>query len=130
MAMVALNATPLGTMNRYRGGMVQIMKLFGSTMWPVLVTTDVIVRSERCGRVREQIETRIAMVAHVPGDSPSRPRDLVIAQSSCGRAGLNSDWWRSHFGLPCTRYASGPQYVGEDAGGSLFDEPSLRRAAR
>jgi len=104
--MVFFGAASLGTMNRYRSGMVQVMKLFGQAMWPVLVTTDVIVRSERWGRLREQIEASISMGAPVPGYSSAKPWDLVIAQSSYGRAGLNSDWWRSHFELPCTLASS------------------------
>ena len=50
--MDSLNAARIGTMNRYKNGLVQLHKLFPN-MWPVMSTTDVIIRSERWGRLRE-----------------------------------------------------------------------------
>ena len=46
------------------------------------------------------------MGGFVPGFSPGRPWDGVIAQSSYGRGGLNAEWWRAHFELPCTLASS------------------------
>ena len=71
-AMVSIDAASLGTLNRYRGGLVQLTKLFGPSMWPILVTTDVVVRTERWGRLREQIEANMAIGAPVPGYSRAR----------------------------------------------------------
>jgi len=87
-------------MNRYRSGMVQLAKLFPK-LWPIMCTTDVVLRSERWGRLREQIEASLAMGAPVMGHDPARPWDVVIAQSAYGREGLNATWWQSHFILPC-----------------------------
>ena len=100
VAMVSLGACSLGTMNRYRSGLVQLSKLFPK-MWPIMHTTDVVLRSERWGRLREQIEASVSMGAAVMGYDPSRPWDAVIAQSAYGREGLNATWWQSHFILPC-----------------------------
>jgi len=101
VAMISLGAASLGTMNRFKAGMVQLHKLF-PRMWPVLQTTDVILRSERWGRIREQLEANIAMGAPLLNFSSARPWDAVISQSSYGREGLNATWWQSHFVLPCT----------------------------
>ena len=105
VAMVSLGAATLGTMNRYRGGMVQLMKLFPN-MWPVLATTDIVLRLERWGWLREQLEATIAMGAPALNFSSTRPWDAVISQSSYGREGLNATWWQSHFVLPCTLSSS------------------------
>jgi len=101
VAMVSLNAASIGTMNRYKNGLVQLHKLFPK-MWPIMATTDVIVRSERWGRLREQIETNVTMGAAPIGWDPARPWDCVVSQSAYGRDGLNATWWQSHFVLPCT----------------------------
>jgi len=58
VAMISLDAATIGTMNRFRSGMVQLNKLFPK-MWPVMATTDVILRTERLSRIREQIETTL-----------------------------------------------------------------------
>jgi len=105
VAMISLKAAKLGTLNRYKAGMVQLHKLF-PRMWSVLQTTDVILRTERWGRLREQIEANVVLGAPPPGYDYNAPWDLVISQSTYGREGLNAAWWQSHFVLPCTLGAS------------------------
>jgi len=101
VAMVSLGAARLGNLMKYRAGMVQLTRLFPAH-WSVLQTTDMILRSERWGRIREGIESCIVMGGTPPGFDPLNPWDLVIACSSYGAGGANTEWWQSHFVLPCT----------------------------
>ena len=60
MAMVSLGAARIGTLAKYRAGIVQLTRLF-PRMWSVLHTSETIVRTERWSRLREQIEGLAAM---------------------------------------------------------------------
>jgi len=55
VAMVTLGAATLGTMALYQAGIAKLMRLFPGR-WPVLMTSDIIVRSERWGALRETFE--------------------------------------------------------------------------
>jgi len=72
----------------------------------VLQTTDIIVRTERWSKLREQLDTYVVMGAAPPGYSNDMPWDTVIAQSAYCTDSLNAGWWRTHFELPCTLAAS------------------------
>jgi len=99
VAMVSLGGARIGTLNAYKAGMIQIMRLF-PRMWPVLATTDVVLRSERWGRLREQLET--AATFGGGGLDHKMPWDAVIRLSAFGAEGPNANWWKTHFELPCT----------------------------
>ena len=101
VAMVSLGAAKLGAMMKYRAGLVQLTRLF-PRFWGVLQTTDILVRTERWSKLREQLETFAAMGAAPPGFVATAPWDTVISQSAYGADTLNAGWWRSHFELPCT----------------------------
>jgi len=106
VAMVSLGAAKIGTLNKYRAGVVQLTRLFPK-MWAVLQTTEVVVRSERWSRLREQIEGMIAMGAAPAGYDSNMPWDAVIGASAfAGPLGLNAGWWQSNFVLPCSLAAS------------------------
>jgi len=107
VAMVSLGAARVGTLARYRNGVQQLVKLFPK-MWGILQTTDVIVRSERWGRLREQVENTKACGAETPGFDPEAPWDFIISSSSYGAEGGNAAWWQAHFVLPCTLSSSAP----------------------
>ena len=97
VAMVTLGAATLGTMNLYRAGIDKLHRLFPAR-WSVLVTTDVVVRSERWGSLRETFER------YPPrGFVSEMPWDAVIAASAYGvDGGMLSTWWQDHFVLPNT----------------------------
>jgi len=102
VAMVSLGAARLGTLAKYRAGIVQLTRLF-PRLWSVLHTSETIVRTERWSRLREQIEGLVAMGGQPAGYDPSRPWDAVIAASAyAGPLGLNASWWQAHLVLPCT----------------------------
>jgi len=101
VALVSLGAARLGTCMRYRAGMTQLMKLF-PRHWGVLQTTDIVLRSERWGRIREHLESYLTMGVSPPGFDANAPWDLVISVSAFGAEGINASWWQSSFLLPCT----------------------------
>ena len=101
VAMVSLGAAKIGTLNKFRSGMVQLARIF-PRHWPVLLTTDTVLRTERWGRLREQVEDMAQMGATPPGFNPHTPWDYIIGVSAYGSGGLNAEWWQSHFVLPCT----------------------------
>jgi len=101
VALVSLGAARLGTCMRYRSGMTQLMKLFPRHLG-VLQTTDIVLRSERWGRIREHLESYLTMGVCPPGFDAAAPWDLVISISAFGAAGVNTTWWQISFLLPCT----------------------------
>ena len=105
VAMISLGAARVGTLMKYKSGMLQLMRLFPK-FWGVLHTSDIIVRTERWSKLREQLETIVVMEAAPPGYSNEMPWDTVIAQSAYGADSLNAGWWRTHFELPCTLASS------------------------
>ena len=52
VAMVSLGAACLGYLNRYATGIHSLRQLFPNK-WSLILTTDLVVRSERWGRLRE-----------------------------------------------------------------------------
>jgi len=102
--MISLRAARVGTLNRYKAGVLQLTRLF-PRMWGILQTTDVIVRTERWSRLREQVESAKSM-GGATGMDPTMPWDIIISMSSFGTDGPNSSWWQAHFVLPCTLASS------------------------
>ena len=104
VAMISLGAASPGTLAAYANGLRVLMRLFPGR-WSVLVSTDVVVRTERWSRLRETFE-RTRDVSFDPG----RPWDAVIAASAYGSdgplAGSMASWWSTHFVLPATMVTS------------------------
>ena len=99
--MVTLGAASLGTMALYQSGIAKVMRLFPG-QWPVLMASDIVVRSERWGALRENFER-----APPHGFNRDMPWDAVIASSSYGVDGsMLSSWWSDHFVIPNTLAAS------------------------
>ena len=96
VAMISVGAATAGSLNLYAAGLRTLLRLFPGK-WPILLTTDLIVRSERWGRIRELMER-----APPPGYDPSKPWDAVIAASAYGQEGPNAVWWQTHFVLPAS----------------------------
>jgi hypothetical protein len=97
VAMVTLGEASLGSLQLYYSGVVKLMRLFPDR-WPVLLTTDVIVRSERWGALREAFERNPP-----PHYDPRRPWDAVVAASAYGAEGTAlAAWWQDYFVIPNT----------------------------
>jgi len=94
VAMVTLSAATPGTMNGYLTGIKKLLRLFPGR-WSQIAGADLVVRSERWGRMREELE------AIAPVDSPA-PWDRVIALSSFGTPGASESWWNLNLLLPLT----------------------------
>jgi len=93
--MVSLGLATLGSLRLYETGMIKLMRLFPDR-WAVLLTTDVVVRSERWAAIRERFERD-----RPRGFDESMPWDAVIAASAYGveRCAL-AVWWQDYFILP------------------------------
>ena len=95
VAMVSLGAASLGALRAYADGIKELYTLFPSK-WPVLVTTDLIVRSERWGSLRERFDR-----AAPAGYEPSRPWSYVVSTSAWGSEDQKvQQWWQSRLVLP------------------------------
>jgi len=94
VAMISLGAASPGTLASYHDGIKVLLRIFPAK-WGILLATDVVVRTERWTRLREQLERdRPAYY------DPARPWDSVIALSAYGAEGPNAQWWQTHFVLP------------------------------
>ena len=102
VAMVTLNAARPGSLGAYLDGIKTLFRHF-PTKWAAIVSADLVVRSERWLRIREDIER-----APPAGFDPAAPWDYVIAASSYGRGGSTAMWWHTHVELPLTLGASSP----------------------
>jgi hypothetical protein len=96
VAMVSLNAAAPGSLNCYLAGIKQLLKLFPAR-WSVIAGVDLVVRSERWLRLREDAE-------RVPpaGFSQAAPWDHVIRTSAYGQGGVSETWWTANLVLPLT----------------------------
>jgi hypothetical protein len=97
VAMATLGEATIGSLQLYHAGVVKLMRLFPDR-WPVLLTTDVIVRSERWGALREAFERNPP-----PNFDPRRPWDAVVAASAYGsESAAMASWWQDFFVIPNT----------------------------
>ena len=95
VAMVSLGAASLGALRAYSDGLQELATLFPGK-WPVLVTTDLIVRSERWGSLKERFDR-----APPVGYDPRRPWSYVISTSAWGSDDQKvQQWWQSRLVLP------------------------------
>jgi len=101
--MVTLNAARPGTMHAYLGGIRALIRHF-PTRWSALVAADLLVRSERWMRIREDLTRGPAP----PGFDPRAPWDYVIAASAYGRDGPLSRWWQDEVVLPLSLHGGRP----------------------
>jgi len=96
VAMVSLGAATPGSLQTYLAGMRNLVRLF-PTKWGHVSSTDLVVRSERWSRIREDAE-----VGRPAGFNPNMPWDFVISASAFGRDGPGMSWWQTNFVLPAT----------------------------
>jgi hypothetical protein len=94
VAMVSLSAAAPGTLFAYLAGIRKLLRLFPGR-WSAISGADLIVRSERWGRLREELE------AAEPSMSPA-PWDRIIAAATFGSGGLADSWWQVNLVLPLT----------------------------
>ena len=106
VAMVSLTAASPGNLNRYASGIRTLRGLFPSK-WSLILTTDLVIRSERWGRIREEC-------ARSPpaGFDPSCPWDFIIGSSSFGYEGVGAMWWQTNFVLPASLNLPSPSNAG------------------
>ena len=99
--MISLGEASVGSVQLYAAGISKLLKLLPKR-WDVLLTTDMVVRSERWGHIREQYER------YGPAEyNPKQPWDSVIAGSAFGLfSSLLAAWWQSTFVLPNTLAAT------------------------
>ena len=95
VAMIALNAASVGALKSYSDGMKELATLFPDK-WPILVTTDVIVRSERWSSIKERCDR-----TPPPGYDSARPWSYVIPASAWGSEDMRAQaWWQKMLVLP------------------------------
>jgi len=126
VGMVSLQAASPGTLNAYLAGIRMLLRLFPAR-WGQIAAADLVVRSERWSRIREDFER-----APPANFEPARPWDSVIAASAFGKdTGANAAWWQTHFVLPATLNTIVPSTVGIPDIGKQRSETSAaaRRAS-
>ena len=97
VAMVALNAASVGALKAYADGLKELATLFPDK-WPILVTTDVIVRSERWTDLKERCDR-----SPPDGYDPSRPWTYIIPTSAWGSGDARvQQWWQRMVVLPAS----------------------------
>ena len=105
-AMISFGAAAPGTLNTYASGMKALVRLFPAR-WPVIMATDIVVRTERWTRIREDAE-----ITRPINFNPLLPWDFVIYSSAYGADGPNSAWWTANLILPLTLGQSPPSMQG------------------
>ena len=96
VSMVTLGACTPGALQHYLMGIRALTRLFPSK-WSQISAADLVVRSERWTRIREDMER-----FPPPTFNKDMPWDAVVSTSSYGREGANSMWWHTAFVLPAT----------------------------
>ena len=95
VAMIGLNAASVGALKAYSDGLKELATLFPSK-WPILVTTDLIVRSERWASIKERCDR-----SPPPGYDLARPWAHVIPASAWGSQDARVQaWWQRMVILP------------------------------
>jgi len=123
VAMVSLGAASPGNLNKYANGVRQLRSLFDNK-WPLILTTDLVVRSERWGRLREDFGR-----APPPGFDAETPWDYIIGVSAFGQDGPAAKWWETQFLWPASRGISSPAVAGmPQPGGSRQTQDNKRKA--
>jgi len=115
VAMVSLGAATPGTMALYLAGVKALVKLMPAR-WPMVYATDLVMRSERWVRVREDIE-RYAALGAGGGMHSAMPWDLVIASCAYGSQ-AQAAWWQTNLLLPASLHVTCPATLGMPGGAS------------
>jgi len=102
-AMVSLNAARPGSLCAYLDGIKTLHRHFPHR-WSTILATDLLVRSERWMRVREDIERG----PHPLGYDARAPWDYVICACAYGRDGPLSRWWQDEVVLPMSLSSGRP----------------------
>ena len=104
VAMIALNAASVGALKTYADGLKELATLFPDK-WAVLVTTDVIVRSERWSSIKERCDRDPPV-----GYDSSRPWSHVIPASAWGSDDRRVQaWWQRMLVLPAVTTGTAAQ---------------------
>ena len=97
VAMVSLGSASVGSLRAYKDGIEQLVTLFPDR-WPIIVTTDMIVRTERWSKMRETYDRQ---PPH--GYDITNPWNFIISVSSWGSPDVKIQaWWQRMFILPAT----------------------------
>jgi hypothetical protein len=115
-AMVSLGAARPGSLAAYLDGIKQLYRHFPSK-WSGIVATDLIVRSERWGRLLEETGRGTPLDLDV-----AAPWDWVIGASAFGRSGPLADWWQHEVVLPMSLNAA-TEFSGLTPGSSSSAAP-------
>jgi len=117
VAMITLNAATAGALNSYLAGIKTLLRLF-PTRWSMIAAADLVVRSERWGKLREDFERALP-----PGFSQTMPWDAVIAASSFSRDSAYGSWWHVNLVLPTSLNVNAPATEGIPRAGGRGEKP-------
>jgi hypothetical protein len=97
------------------------------TKWSILYAADVVMRSERWVRVREDLERFVAL-----GGAPAMgmPWDTVIGSSAFGDVGGQGGWWHTNVLLPATLHVPPPPLEGMPSTSSSSTRPASPSSRR
>ena len=96
-AMVSLGHASRGALSRYVKGIERLTKLFPDR-WDVILSTDLIIRSERWESIRENLAR-----FQPSGYDDSAPWSFVIALSAYGSPDAEiANWWANMLVVPCS----------------------------
>ena len=101
-AMISLSHADQGALGRYQKGIEKLSRLFPHN-WDIVLSTDLLVRSERWQALREKYSRHLPM-----SYDDSNPWGYVIACSAFG-GGLDPEmasWWSTMLVIPCSKSSS------------------------
>jgi len=102
VGMISLGAATPGSLSAYAAGIKTLLRLFPGK-WSLIHSTDLIVRTERWTKLREEFERCPPL-----GFNRAMPWDMIIAASSFGRDGFGAMWWQTQCVLPASVNAHTP----------------------
>ena len=97
VAMMSLDEASMGGLVLHAKG-IEILHTLYLEHWTFLLTTDIIVRTERWARIGEIYDLNPPAAYN-----PQKPWDLVIGGAAyAADNGPLAQWWNNHYVLPCT----------------------------
>ena len=119
VAMISLGQATPGSMQAYLNGVKTMLRLF-PTKWGSISAADLVMRSERWGRMRELFER-----SPPANFSAAMPWDSIISGSAFGNDSAHGNWWHMNFVLPATLSVPTPATEGmsKASGGGGGDKP-------
>ena len=96
-AMISLGYASRGALGRYSKGIEKLTRLFPSS-WDIILTSDLLVRSEKWQALREKYSRHGA-----EGYDVRMPWSYVLSMSAFGSADLEmASWWSTMLVIPCS----------------------------